>query len=389
MNIDISMYRQRIGYFARIGDNNSTVRGTSNGSSKTPSLVFMTFVLTSICLAFVAGLVVHNSNIGLRQSSSISSEWKCSVVLLKIKNLGYEIDHNFLAKYRNGNRNKGGLKIMHWNAGGGFLKHKLPEIESVIAKYKPHLFGISESCFKKDHDLNQIKIDEYEVFLANTLDNVRLNVSRIAVYVHKDLIKRKLRTDLMDEHFSSVWLEVGLKDQKTVLVGNIYRDWQYLNQNDKSSLSVDAQLARFSDFIEKWENAIESSEECHLLGDLNLNFLDFPKSRFLPNSQSYKLQALIKLLFERIFPLGAVQCVTTPTRVSPNNEPSGLDHYYTTNPQKLSPVSVITNGASDHKMICATRFSKNLVSKESMIRKRSYKNFDCENIKILIAKALN
>ena len=96
MNIDISMYRQRIGYFARIGDNNSTVRGTSNGSSKTPSLVFMTFVLTSICLAFVAGLVVHNSNIGLRQSSSISFEYKCSVVLLKIKNLGYEIDHNFL-----------------------------------------------------------------------------------------------------------------------------------------------------------------------------------------------------------------------------------------------------------------------------------------------------
>ena len=102
------------------------MRGTSNRSSKLPSSVFLTLVLTSTCLALVAGLVVHNSSLG--QSSSISSECKCSGVLLRIKNLGYEIDHNFLAKYRNGNRVKGGLKIMHWNAGGGFLKHKLTEI---------------------------------------------------------------------------------------------------------------------------------------------------------------------------------------------------------------------------------------------------------------------
>ena len=75
MNIDISMYRQRIGYFARIGDNNSTVRGTSNGSSKTPSLVFMTFVLTFICLAFVED-IFNKLNIQLDGCGNIaSSNW--------------------------------------------------------------------------------------------------------------------------------------------------------------------------------------------------------------------------------------------------------------------------------------------------------------------------
>ena len=38
---------------------------------------------------------------------------------------------------------------MHWNAGGGFLKNKMLELESVIQKYHPHVFGISESVFKE------------------------------------------------------------------------------------------------------------------------------------------------------------------------------------------------------------------------------------------------
>ena len=118
------------------------------------------------------------------------------------------------------------------------------------------------------------------------------------------LILFKLRSDLMNVAFSSVWLEVGLKGQKTILVGNIYRDCQYLFQHNHSSLSIQAQFDRFNGLVEKWETAIETSEECHLLGDINLNFLYFSKSNFAPNSQSYKLQALIKFLFERIFPLG-------------------------------------------------------------------------------------
>ena len=140
-------------------------------------------------------------------SSSSSGMGKCNISKPSF-NLGYKIDYNFLAKYKYGNRNKWGMKIMHWNAGGRFLQHKIAEIEVVIDKFKPHVFGISEACFKLNHRLDDIKIEGYEVYFAKTLENVALNVSRVAVYIHNDVFKKKLRTDLMTDEFSSIWLEI-------------------------------------------------------------------------------------------------------------------------------------------------------------------------------------
>ena len=60
-----------------------------------------------------------------------------------------------------------------------------------------------------------------------------------------------------------------------MLVGNVYREWQYLGQNDNSSLNTGAQLERFTAFVEQWETALFSNPECHLLQDLNLNFLEY------------------------------------------------------------------------------------------------------------------
>ena len=272
---------------------------------------------------------------------------------------------------------------MHWNAGGGFLKNRIHEIENVISGYRPHLFGISETCFKKGHNITDVQIQDYQVYFSKTLENPSLEVSRLAVYVHKDIIKPKLRLDLMSDDFSSIWLEIHLPRQKRILVGNAYRDWQYLGQNDNSSLKIEAQLERFTTFIEQWETALGSNLECHLLGDLNLNFLEYSKPTIPTNSQSYKLRSLIQLLFDRILPLGAVQCVGVATRFWPNQQPSGLDHYFTSNPRKLSEVQVIQQGSSDHKMIFATRYSRCISRKPRIIKKRSYKNFEAS--KFLLA----
>ena len=386
MNIDLSTCRQRVGCFDRC----SYKRFKKTFTFKSSSMVSVSSLSLSILACLGLGILAIGFTVLphflVQQSSSLSGLQNCDILKSALNNLGYAVDYNFLAKYKYGNRDKKGLKIMHWNAGGGYLHYKLPEIEAVIEKYKPHIFGISETCFRKKHNLDDIKIDNYEVYLSNTLQNRNLNVSRVAVYVHRDVVKQKLRQDLMTENFSSVWLEVGLKGNKSILVGNIYRDWQYLYQADNTSLAVEEQLSRFSGFIEKWEAAIELSDECHLLGDMNLNFLEYSKVDILPNSQSYKLRSLIKLLFERILPLGAVQCVTSATRVSPNHEASGLDHYYTTNPQKLSSVATITNGSSDHKIICATRFSKAIVAHERVTKKRSYKYFNPEAFKLAVRK---
>ena len=132
---------------------------------------------------------------------------------------------------------------------------------------------------------------------------------------------------------------------------------------------------RFTTFIEKWKDAIGTDLECHLLGDLNINFLEYSKPTIPTNSQPYKLRSLIQLLFDRILPLGAVQCVGVATRIWPNQAPSGLDHYFTTNPRKLSDIQVIQRGGSDHKMIFATRYSRNITRNQRIIKKTILQKF--------------
>lgn len=81
-------------------------------------------------------------------------------------------------------------------------------------------------------------------------------------------------------------------------------------------------------------------------------------------------------LFDRIIPHGFVQMVSVFTRSWPNQEPSGLDHFWTNRPEKLSQVHANWAGGSDHKLIFATRYTKAQISKPRLIRKRSYKKFD-------------
>ena len=125
---------------------------------------------------------------------------------------------NFWARYVNGNRNKG-IKICHWNIGGGYLYNKMDTLETILSDHSPHILGISEASFWRGHNLDDVRIPNYKVFFANTLDNPSLYISRVAVYVHKDLSVR-VREDLMSQDFSSIWLEVG---RKIPCFSNIHR----------------------------------------------------------------------------------------------------------------------------------------------------------------------
>ena len=284
-------------------------------------------------------------------------------------------DYNFLARYKHGNRNKG-IKICHWNIGGGFLKNKLNTIEALIADYEPHILGISEASFSTDHNLEDVQIQNYKVFFANTLHNPNLKISRIAVFVQEDLCV-KVREDLMNDRFSSIWLEVGLPRQKKFLVSNIYRDWQYVHQENHDSLSIPQQLLRWEGFLQQWERAVSMGLEIHIQGDLNLNFLDFSNLSILPtSSQSVKLKSLIIALQDKIVPHGFTQLVQTATRIWPGVEPSLLDHHWTNHPHKVSDVHAFFQGASDHKMIFSIRRTKKIICKPKLIKKRSFKNFD-------------
>ena len=90
--------------------------------------------------------------------------------------------------------------------------------------------------------------------------------------------------------------------------------------------SVAAQLQRWIIFIDMWEKALREGKEVLVLGDINIDFLKWTQRNLPANDSSVKLKQLNDQLFSRIFPLGVSQLVSTPTRVSPSDSPSGLDH---------------------------------------------------------------
>ena len=64
------------------------------------------------------------------------------------------------------------------------LHNKIENIESVVNVYKRGILGISESNFLRSHDVNEVQIENYNIFFSETLNNENLKVSRVVVYVH-------------------------------------------------------------------------------------------------------------------------------------------------------------------------------------------------------------
>ena len=105
------------------------------------------------------------------------------------------------------------------------------------------------------------------------------------------------------------------------------------------------------------------------IGDFNLNHCNWTDPNVPFSSQTYKLRLLISALFTRILPFGVCQLVKGPTRFSPGKQPSGLDHFFTSNPDKIALVEKHHYGGSDHMLILVTRTAKSIKSSPGYIRK--------------------
>ena len=276
---------------------------------------------------------------------------------------------NHYSKYTNGNRRQNGLKICHYNQGGALLQNKINFAEAFIERHRPHILGISESNFFIQHDINSVQIKDYHFSPSATLSNPQLKVSRVCVYIHHSLVY-KVRNDLMDGTFSSVWIEAGLPHKKKILIANVYREWGYLRQTDPlKSRDLAEQLNRWIIFLDQWERALCEGKEVLVTGDVNIDQMNWCKDDVEAPSQIRKLRPLINELFTRIFPYGVSQLVTKPTRFAPHQPASGLDHLYSNNPEKLSEIEVLSCG-SDHKALSIARYGKSIGRQSRYITKR-------------------
>ena len=137
-------------------------------------------------------------------------------------------------------------------------------------------------------------------------------------------------------------------------------------------------MTRWCIFLEQWEKALATDKEVIVLGDFNLDHLQF--------SNSGRLQPMVEKLMDSVFPHGVVQCVQAATHSWPGRRDSGLDHIYTNEPDKLSKVQVQFRGYSDHRLIIATKYAKNLKQNIRYCKKRSYKKFSEQEFLVELGK---
>ena len=168
---------------------------------------------------------------------------------------------NKLVRAKNGNRQNRGIKLAHWNAGSAHLKNKMHEIEQVVAENRPHILGISEANLKKEHNIDEVQLQDYDLIVSKTMDNNQLEVSRVVCYKHQSIVA-EVRDDLMDEEFSSIWVEIGMPGKKKFLLCQLYRDWRYLGQVDRGIYSnrTQEQLRRWTIFLDQWDQAIAADK---------------------------------------------------------------------------------------------------------------------------------
>ena len=169
--------------------------------------------------------------------------------------------------------------------------------------------------------------------------------------------------------------------QKKILVANVYREWKFMNQGlENNSGTVATQLESWCLFLDKWKAALAEVKEVIVLGDVNLDFLKWTRTDLPPTDQAVKLRPLTDQFFARIFPHGVSQLVCDATLVWPGVQDSGIDHIYTNKPEKCSNIYMEFGGGSDHKLLRVTRFSKSMKNSHRYVRKRSFKNFNQEQL---------
>ena len=132
------------------------------------------------------------------------------------------------------------------------------------------------------------------------------------MYVH-DSMSVELRPDLMDEEVSSIWVSLGFKHQKKIIVGGLYREWQQLGRGEISGTAQE-QFKRWKLFLEQWKLALSENKETLVLGDINIDWLTCFTTEPSLSSQAYEIKPLVEALTTSILPLGICQIVDKDTR---------------------------------------------------------------------------
>ena len=205
-----------------------------------------------------------------------------------------------------------GLNIMHLNIRS--LRNKTTELSLLAQRAKANVIAITETWLDSSITDSEVMIPGYNIVRK---DRSTLG-GGVCLYV-KDTLAYNTRTDLSDDQFEAIWINLLSKKTKPILIGCVYRP------------------PHQHDFVEKLDETLAKTAphmETVILGDMNINFTT--NNNCLLNRQ---YNSFLKTN-------GLTQLISDPTRISAQCS-SVIDHILVSDKSIISKYGVISVGISE------------------------------------------
>ena len=167
---------------------------------------------------------------------------------------------------------------MQWNLGPRHWNNKRDDIQLLTDQYRPDFLYITEANLYNDIPGHEIEIEGYTMIKAKTTS--RLGYSRIVLLCKTGNIF-SVESERMDDDISSIWVKIGGRGKKGLLLGGMYREHTLVNQPEPNNHNEPIQQEyRWNKFLKQWKAAGDTGP-CLVMGDMNIDMLNWntPETR--------------------------------------------------------------------------------------------------------------
>ena len=218
--------------------------------------------------------------------------------------------------------------------------------------------------------LDKFKIEGYRIILPNSW--IKHDKARIFVYVNDELNIKVINLKDNESHLQSIVIEVGFGRSKTHIFNYYYREWKscVTGLNDLAS-----QKSYLSGLVDIWRREVNKNKEVIFSGDMNLDAK-------LWDDPSYRLADLVNIVKDFMIEEECHQIIDDYTRIRQVNgtlQRSCLDHVIVNCINKIKNIQILGVGKSDHLGTLITKMSREIRTSPRTIKKRIYKNFNCDD----------
>ena len=217
-------------------------------------------------------------------------------------------------------------------------------------------------------NLRKVDIPGYKMVCDTGSENKVKKNSRVVVFIKEELSYKVVRKNIEGDLMPEVWLRIGHKGRKRMLVGFVHREHKPWNSTDAS---IKGQEERLRIWLETRRATWQGTDETYLLGDINL---DWNKR----GDRNYRNAKMLKKMEVELAEVGWSQLVKENTHYSNSNGNITewlIGHVWTNSPVHVLMCGQEVKQASDHQLIWYERSAKSLVEKVKRTEKRQMKNF--------------